>query len=283
MSVFPIVVELEFEILQDIYSLPPFYGARFSALMRHACHRANINIEDFILGLRPWRQGLRPLLKGDLLGLRLLIAPNQKKSWEELCKVLHFEICGSGSFYLGKTLRLSHAYCSFTGKTISSLNSVNVFFPEALLFSSFSENPTLFPNCMLPRLYALSRASQCILHFDAPLRMTWKMQGGKKLFASKDSFDSDPEILEKLVKKIRYIDYVSNFNESWNIVENTLEWHDMRYSEDRKIALGGLVGSLTIQGKVSLSLAERLILGEYTGIGKNARFGLGYYSLSFSE
>ncbi len=58
-----------------------------------------------------------------------------------------------------------------------------------------------------------------------------------------------------------------------------LHWDDMRYSRERQIALGGVVGEMRFDAAPSSLAAERLVLGQYLGAGKNARFGLGYWRI----
>ena len=58
-----------------------------------------------------------------------------------------------------------------------------------------------------------------------------------------------------------------------------LRWEDMRYSRERSVALGGLIGELCIKVIPDAETAQRLVLGEYLGAGKNGRFGLGFWRL----
>lgn len=62
-----------------------------------------------------------------------------------------------------------------------------------------------------------------------------------------------------------------------------LHWADLRYSRERAVALGGLVGEICLTGRPDAETARRLVLGEYLGSGKNARFGLGFWRLTAEE
>lgn len=57
-----------------------------------------------------------------------------------------------------------------------------------------------------------------------------------------------------------------------------LAWHDWdRYSkrQQRKVTLGGLLGTLDIEGEIDAGLAALLRAAEILHVGKGATFGLG--------
>jgi len=56
-------------------------------------------------------------------------------------------------------------------------------------------------------------------------------------------------------------------------------WLDISYGQDVMKTIGGVVGRIRVSGKPSLGVAERLVLGQYTGAGKNPVFGLGFYHI----
>ena len=63
-------------------------------------------------------------------------------------------------------------------------------------------------------------------------------------------------------------------------VNGAIEWVDLRYSKQRRIVLGGIVGDINYEGKIpTYDLALRLVAGQYTGLGRNQRFGLGFYKI----
>jgi Uncharacterized conserved protein (DUF2276). len=63
-----------------------------------------------------------------------------------------------------------------------------------------------------------------------------------------------------------------------------LHWHDMAYNQTRRIRLGGLVGSITLApATLSVEQALALVMGQYTGAGKNGRFGFGLYQIAELE
>ncbi|MGN0914984.1 MAG: CRISPR system precrRNA processing endoribonuclease RAMP protein Cas6 [Succinivibrio sp.] len=64
------------------------------------------------------------------------------------------------------------------------------------------------------------------------------------------------------------------------VIECDTQWCDIRYSKIRKIPLGGIIGNIKYEGKFSsYDLALRFVAGQYTGLGRNQRFGLGFYKI----
>jgi CRISPR/Cas system endoribonuclease Cas6 (RAMP superfamily) len=64
-------------------------------------------------------------------------------------------------------------------------------------------------------------------------------------------------------------------------IKSDLRWHDWtRYSarQDKRMKLGGLMGSITYAGELKPFLPF-IALGRYTHVGKNATFGLGKYRI----
>lgn len=261
------VIELDFEVLRPIRSLPPFHGARWSALMRYATHEAGVDMEGTLLGLRPWHHGTCPMSEGEVLGLRVLLASDSLKSWPGLINVLHYSRCGEGEFHLGRSLRLYRARCGLTGQIVEDdlgaltpLNTAHVF----------------------PQARALSQADTWSMRFGAPLRLS-RPGGGKEAghrYCDQHYFESDPGASARLIEKIRHVETGTLITKPVpRIVKSNLKWQDMRYNAQRGIALGGATGELVMNGAPDEATALRLALGQYTGIGKNARFGLGYYTL----
>ena len=69
--------------------------------------------------------------------------------------------------------------------------------------------------------------------------------------------------------------------ETVETVEKSLQWRDFtRYSsrQNRKMQLGGLVGSVTYAGDLAVFLPF-VALGKFLRVGKNATFGLGKYQI----
>lgn len=302
----PYCIELEFTVLADIRTMPPFHGARWSALLRHACHKAEISMDDCILGIRPWRRGSAPMFKSERVGVRIVLGVGGEiaEAWQRLLLVLTQAQEAEGPFSLGHTLDLRHVYCGISGQTLwrrdthdyavwscnSSAGDVSVCHEichevRHEICQGIHEISTLAKAHVLPTVYALCRAKEWQICLESPLRMPRRgdAQRKTKLFADAAYFQDQPQALQVFFEKIRHLDCFEKTKLEASLVTTHLAWHDMRYNADRKIALGGLVGTLSAQGRLDFASALRLVLGQYTGVGKNARFGLGYYTVTYKE
>lgn len=124
------------------------------------------------------------------------------------------------------------------------------------------------------------------LDFFVPLRLklpAWEKRQGHevKTFCTAEFFNS-PKALAYLASRIRFMESCSALDDSnESLLPETcdLAWNDMRYSESRQIALGGLTGHLSFRSLPNQELATRLVMGQYLGAGKNPLFGLGYWQI----
>ena len=127
---------------------------------------------------------------------------------------------------------------------------------------------------------------QLTLQFLTPARITYDGQLTDEL-----AFDV---LIQRLLGRISALAYFHcgeslqmDFKEfiaqatEMETVESSLNWHDWtRYSQrqDRRMKLGGLMGSITYAGELEPFLPF-IALGRYTHVGKNATFGLGKYQV----
>ncbi len=264
------VLELDFEVLQSIRSLPPFHGARWAAVFRHVCHAAGLDIDSLILGIMPWQQGIQPLQQGHILGVRLLLDARlldarQGDNVRVLLQALQYKAQGEGEFLLGRTLRLAHAYCGLSGKDAHK---------EALLPISMEH--------VFAKARTLTQCKHWSMRFAVPMRLArpeGQRHAGK--YCDQTFFHENPHALARIAEKIRFLPWAYQAQESWpTLAQSTLTWHDMRYNKERGMALGGVTGELIFTSPPHPSLALSLAFGEFSGVGKNPRFGLGYYCLS---
>ena len=263
------VLNLDFMALQPIRSLPRFHGARWSAVFRLACRAAGVDIEQAVHGLLPLRQGIKPVLVGEIMTVRLLV-PRHGLHWcPALIAVLRAGFAGSGEFRLGRNLRLDGMRCALSGQMVDETSLVSL--------------DTLDMDHVRGVIDALRTAARWTLHLRTPLRLPrpegMRQQGHH--YCDPSFFAAHPrEALIQLIAKIRGTGIVSVENGACpRLLEADLEWEDMRYSKVRSMALGGVTGALILSGAPCSGLAERFALGEFTGAGKNPRFGLGYYVL----
>lgn len=138
---------------------------------------------------------------------------------------------------------------------------------------------------------APSFAGDCVtLHFDTPLRL---QTNGRRASAAELTAR---KLLMALVRRVALIhefhgagplalDFGGLAARAESIAsEKSLKWRDWtRYSsrQDRKMALGGVVGTWKLTGDLAPFLPF-LHLGQWLHVGKEATFGLGGYRLSSS-
>jgi hypothetical protein len=71
-----------------------------------------------------------------------------------------------------------------------------------------------------------------------------------------------------------------------NEAENTLHWHDWRHlhrEHGEKVPVGGVYGSLILEGDIAPPLLSLLQLGSLFNLGKNATYGAGSYVLKYED
>lgn len=262
----PCVLALDFTALRDIRSLPPFHGARWAAVMRHACRTAGVDIETCLWGICPVRQGTRPILRGETVSLRLLLAPDTADAWAALVRALRTGTDGEGEFQPGRTLRLARASCALTGGPMTTDDELP---------------PPLNAGLVDEQVRSLMRTFAWRLVFEAPLRLP-RPEGTRyagRRFCDPTFFAREPNALAHLLAKIRLLPLWRPQELPFRIRHSSLQWSDMRYNRERCVTLGGVIGWLDMEGRPDKASALRLALGQYTGAGKNPRFGLGYFRL----
>ncbi|MCA1796959.1 MAG: CRISPR system precrRNA processing endoribonuclease RAMP protein Cas6 [Geobacteraceae bacterium] len=70
----------------------------------------------------------------------------------------------------------------------------------------------------------------------------------------------------------------------WSCEDNNLHWYDWRYlhaESGRSKPLGGICGTLRVQGDVTGPMLSMLQLGSLLNLGKNAAYGVGAYSIEY--
>lgn len=266
------VLECVFLSKRAIRSLPQWHGARWSAWLRFACKRIGIPLKDILLGIVPLRNGVQSVSQGETLVLRALVNESGLGYLEALARSL-LTLDSHGEFS-SASLELLFWRDVLSEKTYAPLNPPSQ--PEPLTYTAFSAEIQLLQNLDSWRL-----------DFFVPLRLklpAWEKRQGHevKTFCAAEFFNS-PKALAYLASKIRFMESCSSplddSDESLLPETCDLAWKDIRYSESRQIALGGLAGHLSFCSPPNQELATRLVLGQYLGAGKNPLFGLGYWQI----
>ena len=262
-------VDMQFAARRAIRSLPPFHGARWSAWVRYACARAGLRMEECVHALLPLRNGTSPVLPGERLPLRLLVPVSALAVLPQLVRAM-LDMPPRGEFS-GLSLRFLGVQDGIDGRPLA-----------ASALGPHMTSPVSAER-LAGRIAALRQGDRCRLQFFTPLRLTLpagekRTADGVRRFCDAQFFRRD-DALPHLLAHVRLLPPVVSGTDM-RVDEVRLRWEDMRYSRERGVALGGLVGELGMTGRPDAETARRLVLGEYLGAGKNARFGLGFWRLA---
>ena len=245
-------ITLHFTTLRDIRSLPFWHGARWNALLRNLCRQAGVAAEDAYRSLAPERSGTRHIHRGEALCLRLMASAAANSATRQLLAALPAARCGEGEFFLGETLHFAQ-------------------WEECDLHLLLAQE--------IDRLQQLAGQQEWTIRLTSPLRLTGPpglKEDGR--YAGPDFFQKTPEAMARFMEKIRI--EAGEYESVPAVAGASLHWHDMAYSARRKIRLGGVMGILRLApAELSLPVARALVMGQYVGVGKNGRFGLGLYRI----
>ena len=267
------IVLLDFLVMRPILSLPAWHGARWTAWFRECCKGCGAILDELILGLTPLRWGKKPLAQGEKIAVRLLIPPDSITLIPAFFRVL--TATASRHEFSAASLHFISARDFFTNNVIWQNDA-----PTGSTLQPFSETH------FIRDINALTSLPRFSLRFISPLRLPRpaSLRPSRKDVAR---YAIPADLLElqglaHLLTKIRHMsppDHALDLDAHLTIdgAATNLHWSDLRYNEQRKIALGGICGQITFNGQPDAEIARRLILGQYLGAGKNARFGLGHW------
>lgn len=270
------IADLIFTAKREIKSLPPYHGARFSAFLRYACKNAGIKLDDCAYAILPFRCGIRHIHVGEHLRLRLLLTEYGMEKLPYLCNAL-YSTEEHGEFS-SESLHLDSVIDPTVNHTVNFVPGRGF---DLKLFS----------------LDLLKKETEYLLDLDGftlelitPLRLT--LPSGTKLknvpekerLCKEDFFYTFEYSLLHILNSLKRLGELScSSTEIENLpraVDGWTEWCDVRYSKTKQIPLGGIIGETKYKGKMpNYDLALRLVAGQYTGLGKNQRFGLGFYKI----
>lgn len=134
---------------------------------------------------------------------------------------------------------------------------------------------------VLAEIEALQGLAEWSIQLCGPLRLPLppghghRGRGADKYAAPEDLLAAGG--LDNLLARIRFQEPGPLTPLEAQPVTADLRWEDMRYNAERRIALGGVTGTVRWRARLEFAQARRLVLGQYFGAGKNARFGLGFW------
>lgn len=268
--------DLIFTAKREIKSLPPYHGARFSAFLRYACKKTGIKLDDCAYAILPFRCGTRHVHVGEHLRLRLLLTEYGKEKLPYLCNAL-YSTDEHGEFS-SESLHLDYVIDPTVNEKVDFIPGKGV---ELKQFS--------FDMVKKETEYLLG-LDEFTLELISPLRLM--LPAGTKLKNAPDMermckedffYTFEYSLLHILNSLKRFGELACSSTEIENLpraVDGWAEWCDVRYSKTRQIPLGGIIGETKYKGRMpNYDLALRLVAGQYTGLGKNQRFGLGFYKI----
>jgi hypothetical protein len=135
---------------------------------------------------------------------------------------------------------------------------------------------------MQTEIDALCGLSSWKLQLVSPLRLTMPAgEKGQHRYAQPSYFCDNTNALEHLLSHVRFLPSGCSpaSRITSRLTDSALQWDDMAYSRSRQMRIGGLTGVLSFAGAPERDAAARLVFGQYVGVGKNARFGLGLYRI----
>lgn len=267
--------DLIFIAKQEIKSLPYFYGARFSAYLRFACKQADINFSDICSAILPFNSGTKPIELGDKLVLRLFLTDLGVDKFALLCEAL--KKTADTGYFSASSLMLSSVLDPIASSFIDT--------EKAYRFEPFS-------------LSAVDKEAEALLNLKGftldlytPMRLplpagTRKVNAAnKEVLCQEDFFYRYPFALLHMLNNLKKLGELpitlAQIEALPEAYDGCCEWFDIKYNQDAPKQLGGIIGKIKYTKSISSKdLALRLTAGQYLGLGRSQRFGLGFYKIT---
>ena len=266
---------LIFRVKKPVFSLPYWHGGRWHAWFREACKMIGLKFDDLALAIQPLRFGQASLKPDEEIAVRMILPADQ---WNNLLK-------------FADILRTARTDGLFSATSLGIVKIVDLANGRILWQDDrpcgigprlFSENALA---AQVSRLRALNRFS---LVFDGPLRLPaprgFKNRQDEKYKYCQPAHFNEPGLTAHLLRRVRFLEEENGGEDNFDdfapdLDASRLFWYDMRYNPVRQMALGGICGRIVMAGKPGEAGARRLVLGQYFGVGKNGRFGFGFWRI----
>lgn len=258
-------VSVKFQCLEEINNLNFYAGIYWSAMFRTIYKQVSLNaLSEDKIRIVPRKSGIFSLKKGEFISATLIF-PEQVK--DNIIKIIHLlnnkdltslQFPKSAFFHPEKTIEFVSARNELTGKDWNP-----------------SDNRCLTKKDMVPEIDKLAKLNIFSLLFYTPLRIP-RPENFKQNHHR--YFD------DRYFDFAEFIDYLYTFfgkdkkdlPSFPKIIEKNFLWHDIPYADK---TLGGVLGGITVKGDIDAELAEILVTGQYTGVGRNRAFGFGCYKI----
>ncbi|HOK07700.1 MAG TPA: CRISPR-associated endonuclease Cas1 [Syntrophales bacterium] len=273
------LLELRFRCLAPIRGLGHFHGPQWSALFRRLLRPAlgGRTLTEAGVRVQPFETGLHSYLPEEPLHLCLTFPAETLPQVEKLLAAFNEQAGQNGPLAPGRTIRLEEIYCR-VGRRVCDA-------------ASLSRDVTpLREGHLTGEIETLRSLGGFHLVLPVPLRLTRppKMKTLGHRYADEDFFLGDQAgsalAMDHFLAGIRQTSVSHSLttppSSGLTVAGGALIWVDIPYlnvEEALGKTLGGVCGRLRVSGNPDPVAARRLVIGQYTGVGKNPAFGLGYY------
>lgn len=294
-----LLLELHFQTTAPINHLPHFHGAHWSALVRHMLRPYlpnQMSLSKAGIFVIPPETGVVHYPAEDPVHLGLTLPQSRGHAVSVALAGFNRMNAIEGHFQPQRTIRLTGFGCRVCGETLELANFDGK--PESLL--DFCHPLTeAHIETEMSCLQSLDRFS---VVFYTPLRLK-RPKGSKQpghaycdegFFLTPSNDAVNP--IYHLIHAIRLPDCVTRpagavrepplhvhplvgEPQGLPVPESALTWVDIPYGRGPAKTLGGVLGKIHVSGRLDVSDARMLVLGQVVGAGKNASFGLGFYTV----
>ncbi|HOF05358.1 MAG TPA: CRISPR-associated endonuclease Cas1 [Syntrophales bacterium] len=297
------LLELRFRCLAPISGLGHFHGPQWSALFRHLLHPflGGRTMTAAGICIQPFETGMLAYSPEDPIHVCLTFPADILPQIVKLLAAFNEQAGQNGPLAPGRTIRLEEIYCR-VGKRVCDPASLR------------RDVTPLSEEHLTGEIETLRSLGGFHLVLPVPLRLTRPptMKTAGHRYADEDFFLGDQAgaaaAMDHLLVGIRIAagdasrqaDFVKRhlsydadqlallpatgpstpLSSGLTVAGGALIWVDVPYlnvQEAVSKTLGGVCGRLRIAGNPDPAAARLLVIGQYTGVGKNPAFGLGYY------
>ncbi|MCX7634129.1 MAG: CRISPR-associated endonuclease Cas1 [Syntrophales bacterium] len=265
--------------MAPIQGLGHFHGPQWSALFRYLLHPylGGRTMAAAGICLQPYETGVLAFQPGEMIHVGLTFPSEVLPAIEKLILAFPHAAGHHGPLAPGRTITLDEVYCRVSKRVCN---------PAAL----GRDITPLDEGHLVAETEALLTLGSFQLLLPLPLRLTRpaQMKTPGHRYADEDFFLGDPATaaaaMDHFLTRIRpaaaTAPPVITYPTGLTVAGGGLIWMDVPYrnvQEGITKTIGGVCGRLRITGHANREAARQLVMGQYTGVGKNGSFGLGYY------
>ncbi|MBF0564913.1 MAG: CRISPR-associated endonuclease Cas1 [Nitrospirae bacterium] len=305
-----IVLELRFRTQLVINKLPHYHGAHWSALFRDTLRPflpSSLSMAGAGIWVQTVNSGILHYEQGETIHVGLTLPARSMEAVAAMVADFNSLTTQGGHFQPGRTVALESVNCRITGEVwkpeSSTCLSEELLMPEINRLSSLDRFSILFYSPLRmprPKGWKTEGHHYCDedFFFTGDNKLAGNNKGGsgslpvahfiQKLRIIEEVVTEDvtnrevntEEIpAEEVANEEVTAEEVTVECDALKITGGALTWLDVSYGVDMAKTIGGVVGKITVMGPPTMEVARRLVVGQYTGAGKNAVFGFGFYAI----